>query len=264
MFAGAILADHRSMVLVWGGAAVSMAGSAWMLLFRSGTLGERANTVAFEDGAFRVSAEGFRQPLLGAVAGVIGMAICAVGLLVAEDAGEVLILDEVRIALWVVLALLVGLLALLLWSAPLGRQLVFAPEGFTFSIGSTRGEIPWSSIVDIRTLRGGERRMFFPGHIKDSILISVPTDRFRVQLIGFDVDEDTLYNVIAALRAYPELRELAGREEGRVLFNGPKRLLRKRLRRTEVWLPWERGVHAALADASGSGDGDRRDLTDHA
>lgn len=277
LFAGAILADHRSMVLVWGGAAIMMAGGAWMFLFRSGSVGERANAVAFDDGAFRVSAESFRQPLLGAVAGIIGMVICAVGLLAAEHAGEVFLLTEVRTALWVVLAFMVGLLALLLWSDPFGRQLVFAPDGFTFSIGSSSGEIPWSSIVDIQTHSGGQRRMFFPGHIKDSILFRVTdealhsgmseprvTDRIRVQLIGFDVDEDTLYNVIAALHAYPELRELAGRAEGRVLFDGPKRLLRKRLRRTEVWLPWERSVHAALAGGPGSGDGDRRDLTDHA
>lgn len=266
LFTGAILADHRSMALVWGGAAIMMAGSAWMLLFRSGTLGERPNSAVFDDGAFRVSAQGFRQPLLGAVVGIIGMSICAVGLLAAEKAGEVFLLDEVRTALWVALALMVGLLALLLWSNPFGRQLVFAPDGFTFRIGATSGEIPWSSIVDIRTHRGGERRMLFPGRIKDSILISVSTDRFRVQLIGFDVDEDTLYNVIAALHAHPQLRELAGREEGRVLFDGPKRSLRKRLRRTEVWLPWERGVHAALAGGPGpaSGDRDRRDLTDHA
>lgn len=277
LFAGAVLADHRSMILVWGGAAIMMAGSAWMLLFRSGTLGERPNSVAFDDGAFRVSAESFRQPLLGAVAGIIGMSICAVGLLAAEKAGEVFLLDEVRTALWIVLALMVGLLALLLWSNPFGRQLVFAPTGFNFSIGSKSGEIPWSSITDIRTHRGGQRRMFFPGHVKDSIQFSVAddalhsdmkeprvTDRIRVPLIGFDVDEDTLYNVIAALHAYPQLRELAGREEGRVLFDGPKRLLRKRLRRTEVWLPWERGVHAVMSGRPGSGDGDRRDLTDHA
>lgn len=37
-----------------------------------------------------------------------------------------------------------------------------------------------------------------------------------------------------------------GRDEGQCLFVGPPRDVRRSMRRSQVWLPWERGVHAAL------------------
>lgn len=139
-----------------------------------------------------------------------------------------------------------------------GHALEFSPHGLYSHIGETRAEIPWDFIVETHLHRGKGI-----GHndgiglaITDQASVAEPTFTgeprrlpgapLPIAPFSFSVDEDTLFSVIAAAHSHPEVRQLFGREEGRGLFDGPSRDLRRTMRRSEVWLPWERGVHAAL------------------
>lgn len=274
-FAAAVLADHRSMSIFWAGVGLLAAGSAVTSLVLSGVSRDRPNASTFHKHGFRVGATVGRHPILGALIGVIGTIVALIGMIAADRAGEMIVDPARRIPLILALLVLVATLAVAVAGQPFDRHLEFSPEGLGFRRGHQEGYIPWESITHMQTHHTNPTRGLTGSRIRDGIqfnladgaefqgIVPRPRTRFRLQTVGLDVDEDTLYNVIDALHAHPELRQLAGREEGGVLFDGPKRTLRKRLRRTEVWLPWERGIHAALADSrTPSGDDDRRDLPD--
>lgn len=275
-FAAAILASHRSMVIFWGGLGLLAVGGSIVFLTLSGAFNHRPNAAIFHHRAFRIGMTISRHPILGALIGFIGATVTLIGVVAADRAAEMTVEPGRRILIMVALLVAVAFLAVVVAGQPFDRRLELSPEGLSFRLGHQEGLIPWGSITSMQTAWTNPTRGLTGRRIRDGILFDLtdeahfqrilphPGKHFRLQTVGFDVDEDTLYNVIDALHAHPELRELAGREEGSVLFVGPPRDIRKRLRRTQVWLPWERGIQAALADGADSGDDDRRDLTDHA
>ena len=228
-FTGAVLAaaqwdSHNAVVLIWAGTGLFGSGMAASLIFQSQILPPAMNTVSISNGVTVVRSAGGMQSIDFVTVAMLGFVMLIRQILVTR----------------------------------VGHALEFSPHDLYVHIGETRAEIPRNSIVETHLHRGKGI-----GHndgigltITDQASVAepmftgeprrLPGAPLPIALFNFSVDEDTLFNVIAAAHSHPEVRQLFGGEEGRVLFDGPSRDLRRTMRRSEVWLPWERGVHAAL------------------
>lgn len=263
-FTGAVLAaaqwdSHNAVVLIWAGTGLFGSGMAASLIFQSQILPPAMNTVSISNGVTVVRSAGGMQSFVFVSVAMLGFVMLFIGLLVGMRHG--VIPQDRRGNVVTVSLFLVFVLAMLirqLLVTRVGHALEFSPHDLYVHIGETRAEIPWNSIVETHLHRGKGI-----GHndgigltITDQASVAepmftgeprrLPGAPLPIALFNFSVDEDTLFNVIAAAHSHPEVRQLFGSEEGRVLFDGPSRDLRRTMRRSEVWLPWERGVHAAL------------------
>lgn len=138
-----------------------------------------------------------------------------------------------------VLLLLLLVVVKYLVVTPLGHVLEFSPGGLYAHIGETEVEIPWDSITGIEVYRGH-------GLGRDDGIELHLTERAPLPLVLCHRRGRRGHPLHRQLRRPLTPRDQTSFREGRCLFVGPPRDVRRSMRRSQVWLPWERGVHAAL------------------
>lgn len=255
---------HPSVVATWCSGVAISAGAALAYFLLSGAVPVRRNRVTFHAGAHSCTGP---RPIywVGTALLVLGTIALGISAITADAVGAAPMADSRRYPTFVIA--IIALIGLTFWQlsfGKLGDRLEFSPDGLTSEVGSWRVEVPWDSILDARVYTGPSRSRPLGLGRRTEIWLTTTCDvehpgaesragtrSFAVDLGRFSVDEDTLYNVIVAARAHPQVRQLLGREEGDVLFEGPPRDTRRALNRAQVWLPWEREIVAALGDSDG-------------
>lgn len=266
LFALGAVQSHWTIGLLLVGAGLLALGTTVMVAIQVRAFSIRADSVRVVDDAIRVDLRLSHEPAIGMGISCVGLGVSAIGTLAATQSGA--LPHSHPATTWLPLLLLAMLLAIAVVTLvfqPYARYLEFTPDEFRCDLGIARAVIPWSSIVTLRFYRG-EASFWLPG-FQDGISFTTTdaarysgtafprlTGSFPVALTAYTVDEDTLYNVITAMVEHPELRELLGSGAGTVLFEGPPRSLRTTMRRSHVWLPWERAIRARLHDTIASGD----------
>ena len=251
---------HPSVIVALAGVFILFCGGALAYVGRSGAIPVRRGRVSVTDGITHVSARGDWTPWTAGGMAVLGFVMLGIGAITADRVGAIHISHHRQYPAFV--ALNIFLIVYTFWmlaKVPLGRRLEFSPHGLAGQNDSLVALIPWGSILEVNVHRGpSAMRPFGIGKRAEIVFTTtdeatIPEGPFRVgeranpiSLLNFDVDEDTLLNVIRAAHAHPEVRQLLGREEGTFLFEGPPPEIREGMRRSHVWLPWERRINEAL------------------
>lgn len=260
-FIVAFLVESALVAVCLVGVGITLVGTAVMWGIRADLGPERPNRAEHGDGCTRVGIRVRDQPVVGAYLAMSGLVVAMASALIAERVGPGVGLRPVdRVGFVVVLAILVPLLGAAVLTNPFNRRLAFSPDRIVYRSGWIHADIPWASITSTafhtaessafllnRGLQDGIRFVTDSG--ADYAWTAFPRMQgyFPLQLTGFTVDEDTLYNVIVALHEHPELRPLVGTKEGAAMFDGPPLQVREHMTPNQVWLPWERNIHALLA-----------------
>ena len=255
---------HPSVGVMTVGGAMVAAGFAATMIGVSGVISSEKNRVTAKDGVTHIGARA-ALPLNVALAllwpGVIAVAI---GMIAADRAGVIDFSTSRYFGSF--LAYFALTIIFSFWALaflPMGRRLEFSPHGLAGQLGSHTFEIPWDSLADVSIYRGPSalrpfglgRRAEIELTITEEALLheganDVDEAPHPIGLLPFDVDEDTLVNVILAARAHPEIRQLLGRAEGTILFDGPPLDTRRAMSRSQVWLPWEQRIQEALGNGA--------------
>lgn len=254
-FAAASQSTHPSIVVAAVGGAMFAAGAAATMLGVSGAIRAKKNRVTTKDGATYIGARA-ALPLNVALA-LLWCGAIAVGIgLIGADRADVIQFSGSRY-FGPFLVYFAATVIFSFWALafmPMGRRLEFSPHGLAGQIGTYSIEIPWDSIVDLRIHRGpSASRPFGLGRRAEIELTTTgeaDQDSYPIGLLTFDVDEDTLVNIILAARDHPEIRPLLGTAEGTVLFDGPALETRQAMSRSQVWLPWEQRIQDVLRNAA--------------
>lgn len=259
MHAAVIQHAHPILIVMWSGAAVIFAGMSLGYVVISGTIPVRRNRVTYEEGAHFCTGPGVAASLVVCLV-TLGAVTAGIGMIAADTMGVVAFSQDRRYySLVIGVITFIGYVLWQLITQPIGNRIRFTPQRFTSRTGGEKVEAPWDSIRDMSVHDGPSKRRPFGLGRRTGILVTVIGDAdlpgtpnpdgtrsFVVELGRYSVDEDTLYNVMIAAREHVEVRQLFGHQEGDVLFTGPPRTTRASLRRTQVWLPWERGIQETL------------------
>ena len=251
---------HPSVILAWVGLFTVCCAGALTYVTRSGVIPPRRGPVNVADGITHVRAGADWFPLTTAGITVAGIIVLAIAVITADAVGAIHISDQRQYP-----AIVMGTAALIIYSVwtlakkPIGRRLEFSPHGFTSQANFSEVLVPWDSILEVNVHRGPSAlRPFGIGKRAEIVFTTTEEARFPsspgrphpaghpIGLLYFDVDEDTLLNVILAAVSHPEIRQLLGREEGTILFDGPPLDTRRAMSRSQVWLPWEKRIREAL------------------
>lgn len=258
---------HPSVVVALSGLFLMFCAGVLAYVGRSGALTPRRRRVSVRDGITHVGAGADWHRWIASAAIVLGFVMIGIGLITADRVGVIHISHYRQYPAFVAAFLFLVVYSFwMLAKVPLGRRLEFSPHGFAGQNDSLVALIPWDSILEVNVHRGSSAmRPFGIGKRAEIVFTTtesadVPTGPFGAEdrpypigLLDFDVDEDTLLNVIRAAQSHPEVRQLLGREEGAFLFEGPPPEVREGMRRKHVWLPWEQRIQAALGGAAGAG-----------
>lgn len=266
VLAATVQSAHSSVIIMWGCGGMVATAVALTMTGISGVLPLRRNRVTAEEGVTYVLTKASLVLTLGAVLLWFGAIGFGIGFLAADRAG-IIHLSETRYFIPFVTNFVV-LIFYAFWSMtflPMGRHLEFSHHEFAGEFGSDFIRVPWDSIVDLsiyrgpsgpRPLRLGRRAEVVITATEEAALPEGPhgfdPDSYPIGLISFHVDEDTLFNVIHAAHAHPEIRQLFGCEEGTALFDGPPLDTRRAMSRSQVWLPWEQRIREALRATPGN------------
>ena len=259
-------ATHPSVILAWVGLFSLCCGGALAYVARSGVIPPRRGHVNAADGITHVRAGSDWLPLAAAAIAVGGTLMVGIGVITADAVGAIHISHHRQYP-----AIVVGTATLIIYSfwnlarKPIGRRLEFSPHGFASQVNSSAILVPWDSVLEVNVHRGPSAlRPFGIGKRAEIVFTTTEEARFPsspggphsaghpIGLLYFDVDEDTLLNVILAAVSHPEIRQLLGREEGTILFDGPPLDTRRAMSRSQVWLPWEQQIKAALGRSTGA------------
>lgn len=251
---------HPSIVVALSGLFLMFCAGTLAYLGRSGALPSRRGRVSIRDGITYVNAGADWHRWTATAITILGVVMLGIGLITADRVGVIQFSNHRRFPAFV--AAFLFLIVYTFWmlaKVPLGRRLEFSPHGFAGQNDSLVALIPWDSILEVNVHRGSSAmRPFGIGKRAEIVFTTtegadVPEGPFGeedrpypIGLLDFDVDEDTLLNVIRAAQSHPEVRQLLGREEGAFLFEGPPPEVREGMRRTHVWLPWEQRIQEAL------------------
>lgn len=250
---------HPSLIVMWSGGAVTFAGASLAYVVVSGAIPVRRNRVTYKDGAHSCTGPGLAASLVACLM-YPGMLAAGIGMIAADTLGVVAFSQDRRY--FVVVVGVITLIGYVLWqliTQQVGNRIRFTPQQFTSRTGADKVTAPWDSIRAMTVHDGPSKRRPFGLGRRTGILVTVigdanlpgtpnpdGTQSFVVELGRYSADEDTLYNVMVAARDHVKVRQLFGHKEGNVLFTGPPRKTRATLRRTQVWLPWERGIQETL------------------
>lgn len=260
VLAATVQSSHPSIVVAWGGGAMFAAGFASSMTGLSGVTLRRKNRVTVEDGVTYVGAGAGLPLAMGGALLWLGLIALGIGLITADRTGVLQLSDNRHFPSFVVgIGAMIFLSFWALAFVPMGRRLEFSPHELAGQLGADVIRIPWDSIDEVSIYRGpsalrpfglGQRTEIAFTTTDEAAVPEVPhdydPDSYPVGLASFNVDEDTLYNVILAARSHPEIRQLLGREEGTILFDGPPVNTRQGMFRSQVWLPWEQRIQEAL------------------
>ena len=253
---------HPSVVVMTVGGAMVAAGFAATMLGVSGVIRSEKKRVTAKNGVTYIGARA-ALPLNMALAllwpGIIAVSI---GVIAADRAGIIDFSSSRYFGPFLVYFALTILYSF--WALaflPMGRHLEFSHYGLAGQLGTHTLEIPWDSLADVSVYRGpssqgpfglGRRAEIVFTTTEEALLHEGADDvdeaPHPIGLLSFDVDEDTLLNVILAAVSHPEIRQLLGREEGTILFDGPPLDTRRAMSRSQVWLPWEQRIREAVGN----------------
>ena len=266
VLAATVQSGHPSIVVAWGGGAMFAAGFASGMTGIAGVTLRRRNRVTVEDGVTYVGAGAGLPLAVGGALIWLGLIAFGIGLITADRTGVLPLSGNRHFPSFVVgIGAMIFLSFWALAFVPMGRRLEFSPHELVGQLDADVIQIPWDSIDDVSIYRGpsvlrplglGRQAEIAFTTTDEAVVPEVPhgydPDSYPVGLTSFNVDEDTLYNVILAARSHPEIRQLLGREEGAILFDGPPVDTRQRMSRSQVWLPWEQRIQEALKATPGN------------